>query len=213
MSVSDILLKKFPANSPKEYVIDSLFEFQWFVFLLLSFIVLYGSMIIYTWINRNKPHIECRSPKIMLVIFVSCFLDTIFKLIIRFLSVDKIDQKCKLALSTRMVLHNLIVIFLVVRIRRVHQVNTMRKEFFAYVEHNDAKQYNHQIKLSQDKQRLLREPRVITETFINFIAPLMMFTILTFFTGQFMFLTPVEESDACWLYYLTRAPIKEQEIS
>ena len=158
-----------------------------------------------------KPHIQCRSPKLMLVIFFGCYLDTLFKLIIRFLGYEMIGAKCKMALFTRLVLHNMILIFIVVRIKRMHTVNKLQEITVLYLKQESLEQKV--IKETQEEARLLREERVCASTFINVIAPLIILTLVSFFGSSLMWITPVEEHDVCWLYYLTQAPFRQYEIT
>ena len=115
----------FKVNENKTYLIESIYGQEEFYVYFIIISVIYSVIMIMTIRSMDKPHIQCRSPILMQVIFVGCYLDTITKLLIRYLDYNDIGWKCKLALLTRLVFHNVIVIFIVVRIKRVHTVNKL----------------------------------------------------------------------------------------
>ena len=51
-----------------------------------------------------------------------------------------------------------------------------------------------------------REERVITNAFVNYIAPLSFLALWANFIPYLMILVPIEESDMCWFYFLTKSP-------
>jgi hypothetical protein len=51
-----------------------------------------------------------------------------------------------------------------------------------------------------------REERVITNAFVNFLAPLIGLALMANFIPYLMIIVPVEESDMCWFYFLTKSP-------
>ena len=58
-----------------------------------------------------------------------------------------------------------------------------------------------------------RESRVITEGFINFIVPFTLVGLLAIFVPYVLVIVPIDESNVCWLYYLTRSPYQMESIS
>jgi uncharacterized membrane protein len=60
--------------------------------IVLSFIYLCIFVAIFR--NRNKPHIQSRSPILMLMITIGVYFDTLLKLLINSISYEQIDLKC-----------------------------------------------------------------------------------------------------------------------
>ena len=58
---------------------------------------------------------------------------------------------------------------------------------------------------------MYREERVITETFVNIIVPLIIFAMIANFHYYTMPLVPIVEQDICWLYFFTRAPYQLED--
>ena len=201
----------FKSQQDKTYLITSQYSELEFWTYFTVFTVIYSVIMIKTYQVRNKPHIQCRSPKLMLVIFFGCYIDTVTKLLIRYLPLADITAKCTLALITRVVFHNMIVIYVVVRIKRMNTVNKLQEITVHYLKQENLQQKV--IKDTQEKARLLREERVCAKTFINLIAPLIILTLCSIFGSSLMFLTPIEEHDVCWLYYLTQAPFRQYEVT
>ena len=51
-----------------------------------------------------------------------------------------------------------------------------------------------------------REERVITNACVNWVVPLAIIGLITNFIPYLMIITPVDEQDVCWFYFLTRSP-------
>lgn len=93
--------------------------------ILVVFTAIYGYM---AWnINKysNEPKIRSRSPLLLMMITIACYLDTTFKLFILGLSYKFVDLKCSLAIGGRVVNHYMAFIFIIIRIRRMHTVNEL----------------------------------------------------------------------------------------
>jgi len=78
--------------------------------------------------NRNKPHIQSRSPILILMITVGVYFDTMLKLAIISTEYKKIDLKCQMAIAARVVFYYVAFIFILIRIQRVHSVNKLNEE-------------------------------------------------------------------------------------
>ena len=78
--------------------------------------------------NKNKPHIQSRSPILMLIITFGVYFDTILKLMIISTEYQRIDVKCQMAIAARVVFYYIAFIFILIRIQRVHSVNKLNEE-------------------------------------------------------------------------------------
>lgn len=63
-----------------------------------------------------------------------------------------------------------------------------------------------------EETRMEREERVITNAFVNFLAPLIGLALMANFIPYLMIIVPVEESDMCWFYFLTKSPYQLPNI-
>lgn len=51
-----------------------------------------------------------------------------------------------------------------------------------------------------------REDRVTTQATINLIVPLILFALIANFIPYFMYITPIDETSICMLFFLTKSP-------
>ena len=186
----------------KSYLIDRVLDGQIGYYVLGIVTLFYAFLIVLTLRNMNKPHIQCRSPVLILFIFLGSYLDTMFKLLVRMLSIEYIDWKCQLSLFTRHVFHNMILVFSFLRVFRVFMVDKIQRD---QLEGRDFKK-------TQYLARLYREERVYTFALVNIIAPFVILSLVSFFSPYFMIVAPIEEQDVCWLYYLSRSPNSLDQI-
>jgi hypothetical protein len=66
----------------------------------------------------------------MLMIIIGITLDSTFKLYILILTYTEIDTKCQLGLISRVVFHYVGFMFILIRIKRVHNVNKIEDELY-----------------------------------------------------------------------------------
>lgn len=193
----------------------------WILGVILS--LLYISMMIAIFRKRNKPHIQVRSPILMLIITFGLFLDSLLKLIIIATDYDEIDVKCQLAIASRVVFYYIAYVFILIRISRVHSVHKLIEQLFDNNNLNqDSKgkvfeqiQGQKHRKFFRDKiqiARMQREERVITNACVNYIVPLAILGLLANFIPYLLVIVPLEEQDVCWFYYLTRSPYQLETI-
>jgi hypothetical protein len=62
--------------------------------ILIMLTLIYGAIFFSIFSNRNKPHIQSRSPILMLMITVGVYFDSILKLAILSIEYKSIDLKC-----------------------------------------------------------------------------------------------------------------------
>ena len=90
------------------------------LFCIIGFLYLF--IIIQVWWFRNKPHIQNRSPNLILMINFGVFIDSILKMANASLPLEDVDSKCQLALIRRVIAHYLAFVFILIRIHRVDKV-------------------------------------------------------------------------------------------
>lgn len=78
--------------------------------------------------NKNKIHIQSRSPILMLIITIGVYFDSILKLMIIATEYQRIDIKCQMAIAARVVFYYIAFFFILIRIQRVHTVNKLKEE-------------------------------------------------------------------------------------
>ena len=59
-----------------------------------------------------------------------------------------------------------------------------------------------------DRIKILRESRLITEFFINFITPLVFLALFAFIRPELFAILPLNNPSVCWVYFLTSAPFR-----
>ena len=57
-----------------------------------------------------------------------------------------------------------------------------------------------------------REDRVTTQATINLIVPLILFALIANFIPYFMYITPMDETSICMLFFLTKSPFQLDSI-
>jgi hypothetical protein len=82
------------------------------------------------FIDMHKPEIQNRSPTLMLMIIIGILFDSTFKVYILVLRYTEIDTKCQLGLISRVVFHYVAFMFILIRIKRVHNVNKIEDELY-----------------------------------------------------------------------------------
>ena len=75
--------------------------------------------------NKNKIHIQSRSPILMIIIVIGIYFDSMAKLIIISTQIQRIDIKCQMAIAARVVFYYIAFFFILIRIQRVHTVNKL----------------------------------------------------------------------------------------
>ena len=99
--------------------IHRLFSTFWFIILMVFAVIFFSLIMLAVCLNRDKPHIQNRSPYLILMITGGVYADTIFKLFIVWLPFQAIDLKCQMAIITRVVFHYIAYLFILFRITRV----------------------------------------------------------------------------------------------
>ena len=66
----------------------------------------------------------------MLMIIIGILFDSTFKIYILVLKYTDIDTKCQLGLISRVVFHYVAFMFILIRIKRVHNVNKIEDELY-----------------------------------------------------------------------------------
>jgi hypothetical protein len=88
------------------------------------------AIFIIIFIDMHKPEIQNRSPTLMLMIIIGITFDSVLKLYILMLDYTEIDTKCQLGLISRVVFHYVAYMFILIRIKRVHNVNKIEDELY-----------------------------------------------------------------------------------
>ena len=83
---------------------------------------------------RSKPHIQRRSPILILVITFGAWLDSMLELGIHAIQPKDFGLQCQLAIVARLVAHYICYIYILVRIYIVHQVNKLHEEMWDSVQ-------------------------------------------------------------------------------
>lgn len=99
---------------------------MWIIFCVLT--TIYLTIFVSIMRNKNKPHIQSRSPILMLIITFGVYFDSMLKLFIISMRYEKIDVKCQMAIMARVVFYYIAFIFILIRIQRVHSVNKLNEE-------------------------------------------------------------------------------------
>ena len=193
----------------------------WLGFVLIGALsVFFLGIFIAIFIDMHKPEIQNRSPTLMLMIIIGILFDSTFKIYILMLNYTDIDTKCQLGLISRVVFHYVAFMFILIRIKRVHNVNKIEDELYdatiLEVQEDDGtnqrgngtnnKKKNKIIQEKLEQARMQREERVITKACVNWVVPLAIIGLITNFIPYMMVITPVNEQDVCWFYFLTRSP-------
>ena len=63
-----------------------------------------------------------------------------------------------------------------------------------------------------DRIKIFRESRLITEWFINYIIPLAFFAMGAMIFPHLCTLVPSDDPNVCWIYFLTTAPFRLDDI-
>ena len=177
--------------------------------------------------NKDKPHIQSRSPILILMITIGVYIDTMLKLAIISIDYENIDIKCQIAIAARIVFYYIAFFFILIRIQRVHNVNKLNEELAkgtstkdkepsmsvlnedSSVKKKNKQNLYKQRKFFRDKlqlARMQREERVITNACVNIIVPLAILGLFANFIPYLLIIIPLEEEDVCWFYFLTRSP-------
>ena len=110
----------------------------------------------------------------MILIFLCTFLSSIFNLRVTALNYTQISSKCQLSMMNRVIWHSGMIIFVVMRIRRVHNTNMLEEKLFEISTVNNQ----NSIDTRKEKFNLIkkskewREFNIIMHTFLNFFIPL-----------------------------------------
>ena len=68
------------------------------------------------------------------------------------------------------------------------------------------------ISVNLDKTTRLREERIITNVFVNFLVPLSFLALAGMFDPRISVLIPIQEREECHMYFLFRSPIPNERI-
>ena len=90
--------------------------------------VYYLSILFCIFWYRNNSLIKNRSPALIIIIGIACFIDSILRLIIISLPYTKIDTKCTITIMESVAFYYVIYIFFFLRIYRVSKVNKINKD-------------------------------------------------------------------------------------
>jgi hypothetical protein len=64
-----------------------------------------------------------------------------------------------------------------------------------------------EIQTKSEEPKRLRESRFITMVFVNYLVPLFIFSLVALLSPVILRYVPIQERDACRVYFLVRAPI------
>lgn len=221
---------KDPDKRSKELIenIHRLIEFRTSLIIGIIFTLVYISIMYSIFRNKDKPHIQSRSPILILMITIGVYIDTILKLLIISTDYENIDIKCQMAIAARIVFYYIAFFFILIRIQRVHNVNKLNEELakgtsstkdkdtslsMVHEDSSNKKKSKQNLykqrKFFRDKlqlARMQREERVITNACVNIIVPLAILGLFANFIPYLLIIIPLEEEDVCWFYFLTRSP-------
>ena len=63
-----------------------------------------------------------------------------------------------------------------------------------------------------DRIKIFRESRLITEWFINYVIPLAFLAMFAMIHHVLYTLVPSDDPNVCWIYFLTTAPFRLDDI-
>ena len=68
------------------------------------------------------------------------------------------------------------------------------------------KKTNQMIQDKMEEARMEREGRVITKAFVNYFSPLAFLGFICNFIPPLFIFVPVDETEMCWFYFITKSP-------
>lgn len=93
---------------------------------LISLIYIY--LLINIKNNRDKPLILRRSPRLMIVICIGAWLNSVIIVFLMAFPDQNFSEKCQIAIFNRIVPHYILLVYILVRIYIAHKVNKLRDE-------------------------------------------------------------------------------------
>ena len=75
------------------------------------------------------------------------------------------------------------------------------------------KKINQMIQDKMEEARMEREGRVITKAFVNYFSPLAFLGFICNFIPQLFIFVPVDETEMCWFYFITKSPWQLRSVS